>query len=233
MERDIHVTDLMGHGASPSPKYEAAPEAYTLEHQSARLQEEAVRLGIRRMHLAGYSMGGRTALLYALEHPDQVTSLTLLSASPGIEDDKARAERAANDAVLADRIVEEGLEKFVTDWTGNEVISGGVDDTALREGRRDRLAQRADGLRGSLLGMGQGVQPNLWGRLSELRMPVLLIAGERDEKYSALMTEMAERIPEARLIIIPNAGHDIVSAVPESLAETLRRFWDEFDAVID
>jgi 2-succinyl-6-hydroxy-2,4-cyclohexadiene-1-carboxylate synthase len=55
--------------------------------------------------------------------------------------------------------------------------------------------------------MGQGAQPSFWERLGELRGLVLLIVGEEDEKYAAIARAMTERIPEARVEVVAEAGH--------------------------
>ena len=49
-------------------------------------------------------------------------------------------------------------------------------------------------------------------------MPVVLIAGERDQKYVAISERMAERIPDARVVIVPGAGHAVHLEAPDLIA---------------
>jgi 2-succinyl-6-hydroxy-2,4-cyclohexadiene-1-carboxylate synthase len=154
-------------------------------------------------------MGGRVALAAALDHPDRVASLVLIGASPGIEDEAERRERREADEALARELETEGLAAFVDRWMAQPYFASQrrLGRRRLRLARAERLRGTARGYAASLRGMGQGAQPSLWGRLGELRGPVLLIAGEEDEKYAAIARAMAERIPEARVEVVAKAGH--------------------------
>jgi pimeloyl-ACP methyl ester carboxylesterase len=61
----------------------------------------------------------------------------------------------------------------------------------------------------------------VWDRLHELRCPVLLIAGERDERYVEAAQRMASLIPDARVRLVPGAGHAPQLERPELVAELL------------
>jgi 2-succinyl-6-hydroxy-2,4-cyclohexadiene-1-carboxylate synthase len=81
---------------------------------------------------------------------------------------------------------------------------------ALREAmRRQRRAQDPQRLAAALRAFGAGFQPALHGELAQLRMPVLLMAGERDEKFVAISRDMAARIPGAQVRIVAGAGHAV------------------------
>jgi 2-succinyl-6-hydroxy-2,4-cyclohexadiene-1-carboxylate synthase len=69
--------------------------------------------------------------------------------------------------------------------------------------------------------LGQGVQPSNWERLGGLRMPVLLIVGERDTKYVEIAQRMADAIPRARVEVVPGAGHACHLEQPEMVAHVL------------
>jgi pimeloyl-ACP methyl ester carboxylesterase len=67
----------------------------------------------------------------------------------------------------------------------------------------------------------------LWDQLPELTVPVTLITGERDEKFRAIAGSMAERLPDARLVVVPGAGHaaqlDDPGAVAAAIDDDSRR----------
>jgi 2-succinyl-6-hydroxy-2,4-cyclohexadiene-1-carboxylate synthase len=65
------------------------------------------------------------------------------------------------------------------------------------------------------------VQPSNWARLGELRMPVLLIVGDRDAKYVEIAERMVVAIPRARLEVVPGAGHACHLEQPETVAHLL------------
>jgi 2-succinyl-6-hydroxy-2,4-cyclohexadiene-1-carboxylate synthase len=172
--------------------------------------------------LVGYSMGGRVALHAALSLGDRVRRLVLVGASPGLADAGERAARAAEDAALADRIEAIGVEAFVREWGAQPLFAGlprGVADLI----DADRKRNTASGLAAALRGLGTGVMPPLWERLGELAMPVDLVVGERDEKFRALAAQMAERIADSRVHVVPGAGHVAHLEAPDTLVELLGR----------
>src|SRR5437899_2823566 len=92
----------------------------------------------------------------------------------------------------------------------------------------DRLRNTAAGLADSLRRCGTGQQTPLWSRLAELRMPVLCLAGERDERFTALARRMADTIgPNAAAEVIAGAGHAAHLEAPDAFADRLVRFVDE------
>jgi pimeloyl-ACP methyl ester carboxylesterase len=57
--------------------------------------------------------------------------------------------------------------------------------------------------------MGQGSQFPLWDRLGEIARPVLLVTGSEDGRYTETAREMIGRIPAARHVVVPGAGHTV------------------------
>jgi len=211
--------DLPGHGLAPVPAAGA-----TLDEAIAAVLRALDREGTGRAHLVGYSMGGRVALATAVRHPDRLASLTLIGTSPGIEDDAARRARRESDEALAHALEQDGLEAFVDHWMAQPIFASQLrlGHRALRRARLARLAGSARGYAASLRGMGQGAQPSLWSALPALPVPTLVLAGARDEKYTRLAHAMAERLPDARVEIVPDAGHAAHLEAPETVANLLR-----------
>jgi pimeloyl-ACP methyl ester carboxylesterase len=102
---------------------------------------------------------------------------------------------------------------------------------ALAAAREQRLANRAHGLANSLRGMGAGAQPPLQGRLGGLRMPVCLVAGEEDSRFRAVARDLAAEIPDARLEVVPSAGHAAHIENPVAFQRIARRFLARASAV--
>ncbi len=200
----VMAVDLPGHGETTSPE---EVEEYTAETTVSALEHV---LG-RKLNLLGYSMGGRMALNYALTYPERVKSLILESASPGIADPVERVHRIEKDRELADRIERGGIEAFVNFWENIPLFSTQkrLPEEVQQQVREQRLKNNPRGLANSLRGFGAGVMPPLWYDLPELTMPVLLIAGELDTKYVEIAHQMAARIKNARVEIVPDAGHTV------------------------
>jgi 2-succinyl-6-hydroxy-2,4-cyclohexadiene-1-carboxylate synthase len=202
--------DLPGHGMAaqtPPPITFAGCVAHVLARAPARFS------------LCGYSLGGRVALHVALAAPMRLTRLVLVSTTAGIERPAERASRREADARLALELERDPYEQFIERWSAQPLFAGdppAVGERARREARRNRPA----GLAAALRGIGAGEMEPLWGRLGLLRMPVTLLAGERDERYVALARRMRERLPRAELRILPG-GHRLPLESPDALARAL------------
>ncbi|MCU1463915.1 MAG: menH [Acidimicrobiales bacterium] len=171
---------------------------------------------------AGYSMGGRIALHTALAHPDLVRGLVLLGATAGIEDDAGRAARRQEDEARARDLERDGVAAFLDQWLATPLLASVPPHAA---GLEDRLRNTAAGLASSLRLAGTGAQEPLWDRLPELAMPVLCLAGERDERFAALARRMAEAIgPNGSSETIAGAGHAAHLEAPAVFADRLARF---------
>jgi 2-succinyl-6-hydroxy-2,4-cyclohexadiene-1-carboxylate synthase len=171
--------------------------------------------------LVGYSMGARMALHTALQHPEKVTQLVLVSGTAGLEDSTDRAQRCENDNQLADRLISIGVQKFLTEWLALPMFAGLTPNTAQMN---DRLRNSSEGLADSLRFAGTGTQEPLWHRLGELSMPVLLIAGKNDEKFVQLAQRMHTLIPTSRLEIVPNSGHTVHLEQPSQFIRLVTAF---------
>jgi len=222
----VIALDMLGHGHSEAPD---DPERYCIEHCREDILAALGMLGVEggESILLGYSMGGRIALYTAFS--DYFTGLILESASPGLAGDNERAERRAGDELLAQRIENEGVPAFVDYWERLPLFASQLTLPAeVRAGLHEqRLRNRALGLANSLRGVGTGAQPSLYERLPALRLPVLLIAGELDGKYSTIAYEMARSLPEAQVQLVAGAGHTTHFERPEQFDRLVVRFCEE------
>ena len=216
-----------GRGTAASPALEGSDT-----HEWARPRELSASPAPARGNPAepwavlGYSMGGRLAMHLALAAPDRVAALVLEGASPGIADQDERRQRREADDALAARIERDGIAAFVDYWGTLPLFASQqrLPDSVRAALRAARLANDPHGLASSLRSVGTGTQEALHDRLATLPMPVLLIAGEWDEKYRTLAGEMAGRIPYAQVAIIAEAGHAAHLEQPERFAATVRGF---------
>src|SRR6266851_3776887 len=219
----IIALDLLGHGQSDAPD---DPQRYTIERCQqdilAGLQELGVSKG--QATILGYSMGGRIALYTAFS--GFFRALILESASPGLEDPAEREQRRLSDEALAASIERDGVQAFIERWEKLPLFaSQRTLPFESREAlRRQRLQNSATGLAQSLRGVGIGVQPSLYARLPMLHVPVLLIAGELDTKFTAIARHMAQALPQAQLHIVSGAGHTVHLERPEEFASLIWNF---------
>ena len=192
------------------------PEAPTFADTAAAIAEaggEAIYVG--------YSMGGRLCLEVAVQRPDLVEGLVLVSASPGIADDAERAARLVADRALADHVRAVGVEAFLTEWLAQPLFASLPADAA-------QLAERAAAhtvasLAHQLVDLGQGAQEPRWDELVDLDMPVMVLTGDADAKYEAIGDAMFEAIPDCLRLTLPG-GHALPLEAPAAVAAALTTF---------
>ena len=176
--------------------------------------------------LVGYSMGARLALGLSLEFADRFAGLVFISGSPGLETPAARQKRWIADQRVANRLDAEPIEQFLEDWYRQSVF-GGVPSEVLRaEIHRKQKLERASWPQ-ILRANSVSQQPNYWERLSELKVPTLSIAGERDEKYRAIAKRVEQELHGSQCRIIPDCGHIVHREQPQALVSAIEEFVEQ------
>jgi 2-succinyl-6-hydroxy-2,4-cyclohexadiene-1-carboxylate synthase len=200
------VVDLLGHGRSDAP---ADPARHAIERQAVDLATILRRLEATPAVVVGYSLGARVALRLAVAERDVVAGLFLESPSAGIADPDERAARRAADHELAARMEHDGLEAFLRAWEANPLFAGEHRLSALRRDRihRARARNTVAGLAASLRGAGQGAMEPLHDRLRSITVPTLVVAGALDPAGSARARLVADGIPTADILTLPQRGH--------------------------
>ena len=168
--------------------------------------------------LVGYSMGARMALHVALQHPTLVSQLVLISGTPGLQSASERDARRKSDDELADRIEQIGTTAFIDEWLALPIFAG-LDETTNQ--RDDRLRNTAKGLAESLRHAGTGTQDSQWDHLHSLSMPVHLIVGETDTKFTAIANDMMPLLQSGEITVVPSAGHTVHLEDPITVSQLL------------
>jgi 2-succinyl-6-hydroxy-2,4-cyclohexadiene-1-carboxylate synthase len=226
----LFIPGFMQRGDAWRPVAELLPERYPstlLDHAEhsfeGRLSEIAEHEGAV---LVGYSLGGRLALRAALRSPGSFVAVVLVGATAGIEEGPLRVQRAAADEKLASWIEAMPIEDIVGLWERQPLFADQSD--ALVEAQRPgRLSQDPRSLALLLRTAGQGVLEPVWHELRALDLPVLAIAGARDEGYSSAAKRIAATAPNARVAIVEDAGHAPQLQQPADVAALIADFLDE------
>jgi len=218
-ERRLIAPDLPGHGTRGGLR---DTDAYTLD---AHLRLIDAAAGSGPVDLLGYSLGGRLALHWALTRPERLSRLILVGASPGLKTEDERVERRASDAALGDFIRSRGVATFFRYWHSQTMFRTllGLPKERLAGLLLSRGDNDPEGLALSLSHVGTGALPSLWHRLHELKVPVDLITGSEDVKFTAIGREMVTLIPRARHGEVEGAGHAVHLERPADLAAAILR----------
>src|SRR5512132_490260 len=210
------------------PVAELLPERYPstlLDHREHTFEGRLAEIAAagEGAVVVGYSLGGRLALRAALRAPDRYAGLVLVGATAGIEDSAARADRAEADERLAGWMERSSIEDIVGVWERQPLFAD--QGEALIEGQRaGRLSQDPRALASLLRSAGQGALEPVWDELPRLELPLLALAGNRDERYAAAARRLAELAPRGRFGLVERAGHAPQLQRPEAVARLLIEF---------
>ena len=226
----LFIPGFMQRGDAWRPVAELLPERYPsrmldhAEHTFEGRMAEILSSGARV--LVGYSLGGRLALRAALRSPDSFAAVVLVGSTAGIDEGPMRVTRAEADERLASWIEAASMEDVVSVWERQPLFADQSD--ALVEAQRPgRLSQDQRALALLLRTAGQGVLEPVWHELSQLDLPVLAIAGARDDGYTRAAKRIASTAPHGRAAIVEEAGHAPQLQRPEEVARLLTEFLDQ------
>lgn len=201
--------DLPGHGGSPTP---AGP--YTIAGMASDVLAALEKHGVEKFHYAGVSIGGAIGLRLALDHGDRLLSLAVCASSARFADPPAWPARAAT-------VRAEGTEAMVASRPGTWY----TECFALAHPREEaRLLDMlrttaAEGYAGCCEAIGSH---DVRDRLGEITVPTLAVAGEEDPATPpAMLSEIADAVRGARLVVVPASAHLLNVEVPEVVNRAL------------
>jgi len=189
--------DMRGHGKS-----EATEGAYTLDQLAADVIGLLDALNIHFVHFVGLSIGGMIGQCLALDYADRLKSLTLCDTAPVItEEAKPLFEERLNRA--RDKGMEVLVEETLGRWFTLPFLKRNPAEVELI--RNQILATPLAGFIGcskAILGL------NYLERLSEIKLPILIVVGEDDPGTPvAASAAMHERIQNSKMVVLPAAAH--------------------------
>ncbi|GAA1640725.1 alpha/beta fold hydrolase [Actinoplanes couchii] len=209
--------DLPGHGHSPEP----SDGDHSIPRQGHHLARALDRLGVQRAVVTGHSTGGYVATALAEQRPELVTALALIDTGP--DRDAFVSDGPAGKLLLApvlgpllwrlrtDGLVRRGLSTAVA--PGFPIPQRLVDDTrALTHRTLTRTSQESE-----------DYLP-LPTRLTELGKPLLVLFGDRDQRWRPASAARYQPIPDTTVELLPGVGHSPMIEAPTRTAEFLMSF---------
>jgi pimeloyl-ACP methyl ester carboxylesterase len=201
--------DMRGHGQTVSPD---DPAQYSLDLTVADMKALLDHLGVQRAVIGGLSLGGYVSLAFALAHPATVEALIICDSGPGYRNAEAREKWNERARTRATDLETRGLA----------AITGRSRETQEAV-KRHRSAQ---GLAHAARGMLAQTDARVIDSLPAIRVPTLVIVGDRDEPFLAPCEYMAKKIPGARLEVVPAAGHSSNLDQPDAFNRVFVEFLD-------
>jgi pimeloyl-ACP methyl ester carboxylesterase len=205
----------LGRSDKPAGKWSQVKDLYEL----LRL------LKIEKSHLVGLSLGGAIAIDFALEHPEMVTGMVVASSGPnGFTPSKEFQESFAEIAATAEQ---KGMGPAVELYLRHPIMVPAAEKQAVQEKIRRMMMDNADAFLnwGTYAGLAEQLRPPALERLREIRVPTLVLVGERDvEDILALADIMEKGMASVEKVIIPGAGHLINMEKPEEFNREVLEF---------
>ena len=218
----VLLWDYRGHGESDAPEDAAAYSMEIVLDDLARVLDWGVGAGAPTV-LGGFSFGGLASLHFALRKPARVRALALLDTGPGFKNPDAQARWQAQTERTAAMLEERGFDGFLA--------SRGADTAVGR--RRELQASRAAAAaiaRQPVHGVAQfgrrvsALAPSCIDELARIDAPALVLVGAEDTAFLRAAEVMAARLPRARHVVIPDAGHVTTLEQPDAVNQALLDF---------
>jgi pimeloyl-ACP methyl ester carboxylesterase len=200
--------DMRGHGQSDYPEDQSA---YSEEATVADMAALLDAVGAEKAIVGGLSLGGYMSLAFYRAHPERVRALLIIDTGPGYRKDEARDGWNANALKTAQRYETEGLGRLA---------AGSVE-------MRTSTHRNAEGLARAARGMLTQRDDRVISSLPTIAVPSVVVVGANDTPFLAASDYMAAKIPGAKKVVIPGAGHAANIDQPEAFNAAIVEFLAE------
>ncbi|MES2949944.1 MAG: alpha/beta fold hydrolase [Pseudomonadota bacterium] len=217
----VIAPDLPGFGHSGR----LPDQSYDYAAQTERLKTLLDALGLRRVHLAGNSMGGTIAALFAIAHPERVASVALIGAPHGIRSPQHSRMDGLVDAGKTPLIAHNAAEfEQMMDLVFAQrpflpyPILHATQTGALRNADSNLRLWNAQ-LKDRYL---------LDTRIAGLQQPALVLWGGKDQVFHASgVAVLRERLKNPSIHVLPGVGHLPMMEAPQATAQMYAQFLSE------
>ncbi len=212
--------DLRGHGSSALPDGE-----FGIDDLVDDLEQIRKTTGIDQAHFAGHSLGGMIGPAYARQYPGQVLSLGLLSTAAGrIEDDSSKVWGVVHE--MEREGIGNVLPTLTQRWFTDQFIE---QHPEVVEARLKQVMDTDAGVFLNVFRIYAGTEMLPW--LHEIKQPALVLTGEKDGGCNPRLNRMiADRLPNSKLVILPNYKHSILLEAGKEVAAQIIRFIQDLES---
>jgi pimeloyl-ACP methyl ester carboxylesterase len=210
--------DVRGHGATVTP---AEPDRHTLDLVVDDLAALLDHVGVDRAVVGGLSFGGYLALAFWCRYPERVRALLLADTGPGFRNPDARDGWNRIAFQRADDIAARGIAALEHRPEGSATTARSL--AAMGFDRHRDLSALACAVRGFLAQFDGRVME----AIERIDVPALILVGADDEPFLPASQVMARKLPDARLVVIDDAGHNANVDQPAAFNEAAIAFLRE------
>jgi esterase len=228
----VYLPDQRNHGQSPHS------EIHDYNSMRDDLFELVMSLHIKKIFLAGHSMGGKTAMAFAVKWPEMINGLVIADISPFTnENNKLTVYKqhltilntilSIDLATISSRAEAENL---LTDKISSEKVRGFILKNLQRiSGDKFDWKLNAQALYNNLGKIMEAIDLHDGSSRSITGFPVIFLKGSNSNYITASdVAEIRKVFPAAEFIVINGAGHWIHADKPEEVINSLRKLLDEY-----
>ncbi len=204
--------DMRGHGQTDSP---ADLAKYNQDIVVEDIYQVLHNLGIKKAVIGGLSLGGYLTIHFYNQHPDMTAAIILMDTGPGYRTPEKAKDWNQTRIECAEVLETKGIKGFMASpysrsdyYTSPEVM----------------MKHNPKGL----ANVSRGVMINPWGLdiLPNIKVPTLVMCGDKDTDFLPATDYMVQRIPGAKKMVIANAGHGVNIDQPQAFNAAVLEFLD-------
>ena len=204
--------DMRGHGQTEAPK---DLSLYTQDIVVEDIYQLLLHLGIKKAVVGGLSLGGYLTIHFYHQHPEMTAAIILMGTGPGYRTPEKARDWNQTRLDCARVLETKGIQGFLdSPYSINNYYTS---PDVMRKHNPTGLAN-----------ISRGVMVNPWGQeiLPNIKVPALIICGDKDVDFLPATDYMAQKINGAQKAIISNAGHGVNIDQPRVFESTVLNFLD-------
>ncbi len=204
--------DMRGHGQTDAPESLAQYSQDILVEDMYQLLRH---LGIQKAVICGLSLGGYLTIHFCNQHPDMTAAIILMDTGPGYRAPESSRKWNETRIDCANILETKGIKGFME--SEHSILDYYTTPDVMVKHNPKGLAN-----------ISRGAMVNLWGLdiLPDIKVPALIICGDKDTDYLAGTDYMERKIPGARKVIVADAGHGVNIDQPQVFESTVLGFLD-------
>ena len=209
--------DLRGHGKSPKPTTE-----FFLDDLVEDLEYLRKKLEIKKAYFIGHSLGGMIGPAYSLKYSKHVLALGLFSTAAGrTKEDKEKVLTVIKS--MENQSVSKILPTLIDRWFTDEFIK--IFPNVV-ERRIQQVINTDSEIFMNVFRIYANTEMSPW--LHKITFPTLILTGENDGGCNPRLNKfIASKIPNSKLVILPNYKHSLLLEAPKEVAKNLIKFIKE------